>query len=113
MYDEDVIRKLKNIPNNLDATLESINREIGYGSRIVRESRDDSGVYTIIKEYGNENILMKVSILSDLDEGGNYGTQTIQYYRKNGIVDYTEVFNLIYDEDAKIIAIQKRGESNE
>lgn len=113
MYDKDVINRLKNIPNNLESTLETINREIGYGSKIVRESRDDSGVYTVIKEYDNNDILMKVSTLSDMDENNNYLTHTIEYYRKNGIVDYTEVFTLIYDEDAKIIGVEKRGGENE
>lgn len=113
MYDRDVINRLKNIPNNLESTLETINREIGYGSKIVRESRDDNGVYTVIKEYNSENILLKVSTLSDLNENGDYLTHTIDYYRKNGIVDYTEVFSIVYDEDSKIIAIEKRGIENE
>lgn len=110
MYDKDVINRLKNMPDNLENTLETINREIGYGSRIVRESRDESGVYTVIKEYDNLDNLMKVSTLSDMDENNNYLTHTIEYYRKNGIIDYTEVFTLLYDEDAKIIGIVKKGD---
>lgn len=113
MYDKDVINRLKNMPDNLESTLETINREIGYGSKIVRESRDDSGVYTVIKEYDNKDVLKKISTLSDMDENNNYLTHTIEYYRENGIVDYTEVFTLLYDEDAKIIGIEKRGAQNE
>jgi len=113
MYDKDVINRLKNIPNNLESTLDTINREIGYGSKIVRESKDDNGVYTVIKEYDNENTLLKISTLSDIDENNNYLTHTIEYYRTSGIVDHTEVFSIVYDEDSKIIAIEKRGVENE
>ncbi len=110
MYDKDVINRLKNIPNDLESTLETINREIGYGSRIVREGIDDSGVYTIIKEYDSLDNLMKISTLSEQNEEGNYTKQTIQHYRKNGITDFTEVFDLLYDEESRIISVNKRGE---
>lgn len=109
MYDKSIIEKLKNMPDNLETTLDTINREIGYGSKIVRESRDETGIYTVIKEYDNNNNLMKISKLSDLDENDNYNTHTIEYYRVNGILDYKEVFTLLYDEDAKVIGIEKRS----
>lgn len=108
MHDKDVINKLKNIPNDLGDTLNTINREIGYGTKIVRESKDDNDIYTVIKEYNNNDVLIKVSTLSNMNETNNYLTQTIDYYRESGVLDYSEIFNILYDEDSKIVSIEKQ-----
>jgi len=110
MYKEEVIEKLKNIPNDLDNTLVTINREIGYGKKVVREDRDDSGVYRVIKEYDENDTLLKKSTISNMDENGIYHLQTIEYYRTNGILDYTEVYDLIYDDEDKLISMSRRKE---
>lgn len=110
MYKEEVIERLKNIPNNLEDTLVTINREIGYGKKVVREDRDDSGVYRVIKEFNENDILLKKSTISNVDENGIYHLQTIEYYRINGILDYTEVYDLIYDDEDKLISMSRRKE---
>ena len=113
MYKEEVIEKLKNIPNNLEDTLVTINREIGYGKKVVREDRDDSGVYRVIKEFNENDILLKKSTISNVDENGIYHLQTIEYYRPEGavgFVDYTEVYDLIYDDEDKLISMARRKE---
>lgn len=114
MFKEEVIERLKNIPNDLDDTLVTINREIGYGKKVVREDRDDSGVYRVIKEYDENDILLKRSTISNMDENNIYHVQTIEYYRTNGILDYTEVFDLIYDDEDKLVSMSKqKGETHE
>jgi hypothetical protein len=104
---KEAIRKLKNSPDNINLVLDNLEKEIGSGLKIIREGKDESDIYTIIKVYDNE-LLIKKSTLSNIDENNNYLTQSIEYFKDNGELDYTKTHDLIY-ENGKLSSLTMNG----
>nr|WP_312985521.1 hypothetical protein [Clostridioides sp.] len=95
MNGKEAIRKLKNSPDNINLALEKLEKEIGSGLKIIREDKDDSDVYTIIKVYDND-LLLKKSTLLNKDENSNYLIQSIENFKENGELD-SKTYDLFYE----------------
>ncbi len=104
MNGKEAIRKLKNSPDNINLALKSLEKEIGTGLKIIREDKDESDVYTIIKVYDNDLLLKKSSLLNK-DENSNYLIQSIEYFKSNGKSDSVKTYDLIYENDKISAAI--------
>lgn len=104
MNGKEAIRKLKNSPDNINLALKSLEKEIGTGLKIIREDKDESDVYTIIKVYDNDLLLKKSSLLNK-DENSNYLIQSIEYFKSNGKSDSVKTYDLIYENDKLSTAI--------
>lgn len=104
MNGKEAISKLKNSPDNINLALESLEKEIGSGLKIIREDKDESDIYTIIKAYDND-LLLKKSTLLNKDENSNYLIQSIESFKDNGELDSTKTYDLIYKNDKLSTAI--------
>nr|WP_312984371.1 hypothetical protein [Clostridioides sp.] len=104
MNGKEAIMKLKNSPDNINLALESLEKEIGTGLKIIREDKDESDVYTIIKVYDND-LLLKKSTLLNKDENSNYLIQSIENFKNNGELDSIKTYDLFYENDKLSTAI--------
>lgn len=104
MNGKEAIRKLKNSPDNINIALESLEKEIGSGLKIIREDKDESDVYTIIKVYDND-LLLKKSTLLNKDKNSNYLIQSIENFKENRELDSVKTYDLIYENDKLSTAI--------
>lgn len=104
MNGKEAIRKLKNSPDNINLALEKLEEEIGTGLKVIREGKDESNIYIIIKVYDND-LLLKKSTLLNKDENSNYLIQSIENFKENGELDSTKTYDLFYENDKLSTAI--------
>jgi TnpA family transposase len=104
---KEAIKKLKNSPDNINLELDNLEKEIGSGLKIIREGKDESSIYTIINVYDNE-LLIKKSTLSNIDENNNYLTQSVEYFKDNGELHSAKTYDLIY-ENGKLSSLTMNG----
>ncbi|WP_027703014.1 hypothetical protein [Metaclostridioides mangenotii] len=107
MNGKEAIKKLKNSPDNINLVLDNLEREIGSGLKIIRESKDEFDIYTIINVYDNE-LLIKKSTLSNKDENNNYLTQSIECFKDIDELDSAQTYDLIY-ENGKLSSLTMNG----
>ncbi|WP_024622402.1 hypothetical protein [Metaclostridioides mangenotii] len=100
-------KKVNNTPNNTNLVLDNLEKEIGSGLKIIREGKDESDICTIIKVYDNE-LLIKKSTLSNIDENNNYLTQSVEYFEDNGELHSAKTYDLIY-ENGKLSSLTMNG----
>lgn len=102
-----IIKRVNNTPENINLELDNLEKEIGSGLKIIREGKDESDIYTIIKVYDNE-LLIKKSTLSNIDENSNYLSQLVEYFKNNGELHSAKTYDLIY-ENGKLSSLTMNG----
>lgn len=82
-------------------TLGEFNPTITYST--YKSNLDANGIYTTVTYKRADGTTYKVSELSNVDDNGNYTTQTITYYEADGVaVDKTEVYNITYNAEGNV-----------
>jgi hypothetical protein len=111
--------KTNEIDNAVDGKIDELNAEIAKvqdGSLVTvgefkptvtystyKSNQDANGIYTTVTYKRADGTTYKVSQLSNVDNNGNYTTQTITYYAANGsTVDKTEVYTITYNSDGDV-----------
>lgn len=72
---------------------------------VTRSGKDENGIYVQVEWKTKINVLRKRSILTDADGAGNYRTQTVTKYAKDGITETsTDVYKRTFDEEGDLLS---------
>lgn len=106
--DEDIDGKMAELDAEIQkvqdgslVTLAEFNPTVTYST--YKSDVDANGVYTKVTYKRADGTNYKVSQLSNVNDNGNYETQTITYYKLDGTtVDKTEVYSINYNADGDV-----------